>query len=178
MAARKSAVSTPDEVVEENVSVIEDKPLSMDEKVTLRNLAGWMVGFNKLETVGQVNIDAKGVARISRGEVVAQAENGNRLIAGLDGMGSHASILIDDKATRRYLGFEDDNREQKIISEKLLKEIFEEKDEETFKSRISDLIKTRHEREAVKDIISKNNLEDNTSYSRIKFVKDLCRVRF
>lgn len=192
MATRKTTASASAKTVKkvepvtiesneiEEASYIEEpkKELSMDEKITIRNLASWMVGFNKIESIGQVNIDGGGVSRISRGEVVAQAENGNRLIAGLDGEGSHATIFIEDKATREYLGYEGNGKSQKVVSTALLEDIFNEGSEDVYRERMSDLIQTRCEREAVKKLIADNNLEDNISYSRIKFVKDLCRMNF
>ena len=89
----------PDEI---SVEITETKPLSMEEKITLKNLANWMVGFNKIESNGEVNINAGGSVRVSRAEVISQYENGNKLLRG-DGDGTHATIYIDDKATRDYL---------------------------------------------------------------------------
>ena len=49
--------TTNDAITDENVSDVQEeiKPLNMEEKITLKNLANWMVGFNKLETNGAVS---------------------------------------------------------------------------------------------------------------------------
>ena len=148
--------------------------LRMDDKIVLKNLAPWPVGFRKMESVGEVNINAGGTVRVSRGEVVAQAENGNRLIAGIDGAGSHATVLINDKVTRDYLGWKD----QLIVSAKLVKEIFNESDDNDFKARMMELVTTRCEKQFVKDIIVKEGLENTIPYGRVKFALDLCKTRF
>ena len=74
--------TTNDAITDENVSDVQEeiKPLNMEEKITLKNLANWMVGFNKLETNGEVNIKAGGSIRLSRAEVISQFENGNKLL--------------------------------------------------------------------------------------------------
>ena len=76
--------TTNDAITDENVSDVQEeiKPLNMEEKITLKNLANWMVGFNKLETNGEVNIKAGGSIRLSRAEVISQFENGNKLLRG------------------------------------------------------------------------------------------------
>lgn len=165
------------EVENENDYSPENDPiyaLRMDDKITIKNLASWTVGFRKIDSVGEVTIQAGGTARLSRGEVVAQAENGNKLIAGLDGMGSHATIQINDEATKRYLGWTN----QLIISKALVKEIFNEKDEDVYKQRMSDLTQTRCEREYIKQVINKEGLENTIPYGRIKYALDLCKMRF
>lgn len=183
---KKTEVKEP-EVVEVSTEVIEEEPtyesqvlndpiyaLRMDDKIVLKNLAPWPVGFRKMESVGEVNINAGGTVRVSRGEVVAQAENGNRLIAGIDGAGSHATVLINDKVTRDYLGWKD----QLIVSAKLVKEIFNESDDNDFKARMMELVTTRCEKQFVKDIIVKEGLENTIPYGRVKFALDLCKTRF
>lgn len=165
--------------VEDNESEysVENDPiyaLRMDDKVTLKNLASWAVGFRKIETNGDVNIQGNGTIRIPRAEVIAQAENGNKLIAGLDGMGSHATILINDEATKNQLGWKD----QLIVSKQLVLKIFNEKDDDEYRAKMGELIQTRCEREFVKDIISKEGLENTIPYGRIKFALDLCKMRF
>ena len=87
--------------------------VNMDEKVTLVNLAPWEVAFNKLESVGYVIIPPKGKVRVTtRSEVMAQVSNNNNLIGGIDELGSHATVYIDDAETRKMLEF--DNEKKKL----------------------------------------------------------------
>ena len=55
--------------------------LNMDQKVTVRNIAGWPVGFRRIETQGDVMIPKEGTVRLSRSEIIAQIQSGNRLFS-------------------------------------------------------------------------------------------------
>lgn len=146
------------------------KELNLDAKVTIRNLAGWMVGFACLTTIGDVSIVANGTQRVSRNELLAQVQNNNRLLAGLDGMGGHATIYIDDAATRVELGFdsEDGSVKQNILTDDAVKELFAIKNQEEFERKYDEVIKTRAEKYAIIKIIQRLGLND---FSKIRFIE-------
>ena len=124
---RKTQVTTVDDTntQTQNDTVIE-KDLNLDVKVTVKNLAGWDVTFARLQDgQGDVVIVANGQQRLSRNEVIAQINNNNKLFTGSDTHGSHATVYIDDAATRRWVGFEEDNKPQKVFTEQLVKDLFE-----------------------------------------------------
>ncbi len=131
--------TTPLEAVAYNTLIEETTPLSMEEKITLKNLANWMVGFPKIESMGEVNINPRGSIRVTRGEVITQFENGNKLLRG-DGDGSHATIFIDDKATRDYLDIDTE-----ILDKAKVKKIFEIKGLDDFRNEIHKTFKTKTE---------------------------------
>ena len=55
--------------------------LNLEEKVTVKNLAGWTVGFARLSDIrGDVSIPPEGTARLSRNEIIMQTQNGNRYL--------------------------------------------------------------------------------------------------
>lgn len=148
-----------------------EKQLNLDEKVTLKNIAGWAVGFPKITEVGDVHIAAGGSVRLTRNEIISQVQNGNKLIAGLDGMGSHATLIINDADTRKELEFEseDGKTKQNIYSDEKLKSIFALKTYKVFVDRFTEAFVTRAEKYAAISAIKKLKLNE---YDKIQFVKE------
>ena len=147
--------------------------LNLDTKVTVKNIAGWDVGFARIAdgNGGDVKIPPEGSARLSRNEIIAQVQNGNTLFNGVDGVGSHATIFIDDEATRREVGFdsEDGTIKQKIFSDSIVKELFNKKSQSSFESNVQDQIVTRAEKFAIIQTVKKLKLND---FSKIRFLED------
>ena len=152
----------PDEI---SVEVTETKPLSMEEKITLKNLANWMVGFNKIESNGEVNINAGGSVRVSRAEVISQYENGNKLLRG-DGDGSHATIYIDDKATRDYLDITSE-----LIDKNKVKKIFAINGLDDFRNEIYKTFTTQAEKVLLIKLIRECGFND---FNKIRECETLC----
>ena len=150
----------PDEI---SVEVTETKPLSMEEKITLKNLANWMVGFNKIESNGEVNINAGGSVRVSRAEVISQYENGNKL---LRGDGTHATIYIDDKATRDYLDITSE-----LIDKNKVKKIFAINGLDDFRNEIYKTFTTQAEKVLLIKIIRECGFND---FNKIRECETLC----
>ena len=108
-SAKKSEDYTTPEIHEE---------LNLDAKVTVKSIAGWNTGFaRKVEGIGDVNIAPNGSVRLSRNEIIGQVQSGNKLFTGVDGVGSHATLYIDDKATRIEVEFENENTTQNVFSD-------------------------------------------------------------
>lgn len=152
----------PDEI---SVEVTETKPLSMEEKITLKNLANWMVGFNKIESNGEVNINAGGSIRVSRAEVISQYENGNKLLRG-DGDGTHATIYIDDKATRDYLDITSE-----LIDKNKVKKIFAINGLDDFRNEIYKTFTTQAEKVLLIKLIRECEFND---FNKIRECEALC----
>jgi hypothetical protein len=152
----------PDEI---SVEVTETKPLSMEEKITLKNLANWMVGFNKIESNGEVNINAGGSVRVPRAEVISQYENGNKLLRG-DGDGTHATIYIDDKATRDYLDITSE-----LIDKNKVKKIFAINGLDDFRNEIYKTFTTQAEKVLLIKIIRECGFND---FNKIRECEALC----
>ena len=145
--------------------------VNLDEKVTIRNIAGWPVGFSRIsEGNGDVTIQAEGTTRISRNEIIAQVQGGNKLFTGYDGYGSHATLFIDDSYTREYLDFdsEDGTRKQNILTDSKVKSIFDTKNFDAFEKKFTSEIVTRAEKFAVMQAIKRLKIND---YSRIRFAE-------
>ena len=150
--------------------------VNMDEKVTLVNLAPWEVAFNKLESVGHVIIPPKGKVRVTtRSEVMAQVSNNNNLIGGIDELGSHATVYIDDAETRKMLEFDTDSKKQMILTKDVVAKIFELKTFSTFKKRIEEYVVTRCEKRNLMDYIKELGINE---YDKIVFCQEHCKFDF
>ena len=151
----------------------EPKELNLDTKVTVKNIAGWNVGFARIAdgATGDVNITRGGTARLSRGEIIAQVQNDNKLFVGIDGKGSHATLIIDDTPTRVELDFEseDGTVKQKVFSNELVTSLFNIKNQTAFESSLKDAICTRAEKYALIEAIKELKLND---FSKIRFCEE------
>lgn len=145
--------------------------LNLDEKVTVHSISGWTTGFNRITDGfgGSVMISPGGSARLTRNEIIAQVQNGNKLFNGTDGKGSHATYFIDDAATRREVGFETDDTKQVVFSEQLVKELFDIKNQTEFEEKFKENILVRAEKYAVFPAIKKLGIND---YAKIRFVEE------
>lgn len=160
---RKAANST--RVTDTSDDVLEED-LNLDAKVTVKNLAGWDVTFARLQDgVGDVVIVANGQQRLSRNEITAQVNNGNKLFVGSDGAGSHATLYIADEPTRKWVGFEELGRPQMVFTDEIVKKLFE-MNQRDYENNLPLYICTRAEKYALMDAIKRLNLND---YAKIVF---------
>lgn len=147
----------------ENIKSNQSIELNMDQKVTVRNIAGWPIGFRRIETQGDVMIPKNGTIRLTRSEILAQVQSGNRLFNGVDGRGTHATLYIDDEATRIELDF--DNKEecriQEVLTEAIVKKLFGYKTLKAFEENLHQYVFTRAEAYAITEIIKKLKLNDH-----------------
>jgi len=145
--------------------------LNMEQKVTLRNIAGWTVGFRRIESDGDVTIPPEGTARVSRSEVIAQVQNGNRLLIGTDDRGSHATVYIDDEPTRIEVDFEskEGNTVQTVLTTNAVKKLFECKTIKTFEKGLKEMVVTRAEKYAITQIIKKQKIND---FEKVRMVEN------
>ena len=139
------------------------KELNMDQKITVRNIAGWTVGFSRIETNGDVTIPPEGTVRLARSEIIAQAQNGNRLFNGIDFRGGHATLYIEDEATRIELEYDSksEKRTQQILTEDVVKKLFEYKTMKTFEEKLRETVVTRAEKYAIVRMIIRMKINDH-----------------
>lgn len=149
----------------------EKQELNLDEKVTVKNIAGWPVTFQRWDGLGDITITAEGGMRLPRNEIISQVQNGNRLFTGVDGIGGHATLFIDDAPTRVEVGFdsEDGKVMQTVYRDAVVVELFKAKNLNAFESEMKDIIRTRAEKYAVIQTIKKLKIND---YSKIRIVED------
>ncbi len=149
----------------------EQVELNLEQKVTVKNIAGWTVGFARIDSIGDVTITADGSTKLTRNEIIAQVQNGNRLFTGVNGDGGHATLFIDDALTRREVGFdsEDGKEKQSVFNDDVVKQMFAVKGQPTFEKVLRETIKTRAEKYAIIQAIKRLKIND---YSRIRLVED------
>lgn len=148
--------------------------IRMDEKITVSSIAPWLTGFRRILTVGDVSIAPNGVIRLSREEVLAQGQSGNKLLTGVDGYGSHATLYIEDGWTRRELGFDTDESKQTVITKDSVKAMFEKKTLSAFKKVIEENIVTRAEKFSLLATIKALKIND---YDKIAFCEEYCGAK-
>lgn len=151
-------------------TISQPKELNMEQKITVRNIAGWPVGFRRIETIGDVMIAAGGTKRLSRGEVISQVQNGNKLFNGVDSIGSHATIYIEDPDTRQEVDFDSlqEKRTQFILTEDVVKKLFDYKTMRTFEDKLHEYVITRAEKYAITQMIKKLNLNDHEKIRKVE----------
>ena len=148
--------------------------IRMEDKITVTSIAPWATGFRRISTVGDVSIAPNGTIRLSREEVLAQGQSNNKLITGIDGAGSHATLYIEDEWTRKELGFDTDDTKQNVINKKFVKEIFEKKTLPAFKKAIEENIVTRAEKFSLLSMIKSLKIND---YDKIAFCEEYCGAK-
>lgn len=150
--------------------------INMDEKVTVVNLAPWNVGFPNSIGRGDTNFAPSAKVRVKREEIVDQVSAGNKLLAGLDSYGSHATLFVDDEDTRKYLEFdsEDGKRKQNIISDEKVKQWFELKTQKVFEKKIRENVITRAEKSFLLNAIKRLKLD---SHEKISFCQEYCKFK-
>lgn len=142
--------------------------IDFNEKIAVRSIAPWTVGWNKVESLGEININPYGSVRITRAEFVAGFENGNKLLCG-DGNGKHATVVTEDKEIRNYLEIK-----EPIITKEYVKKIFDIKGLADFEVKIKDIFVTRAEKFLLLKYIKECNLND---YNKIRLCEVFCGVR-
>lgn len=145
-----------------------------DKKVSVRSIAKWTTGFQRIESNGDVTIPPMGTVRLQASEIISQVQNGNSLFNGTDGQGAHATLFIDDKATRIEANYEDENTFQKFVTKELIKSIFEEENQKDFEKKIKLNVVTRAEKAFLMSTIESLKLND---YKRIAFCENYTGIR-
>ena len=145
------------------------KEIKLDEKVVVKSIAPWITGARRILSVGDIQIQPNGTVTISREELIAQGQSGNKLLTGVDGKGSHATLYIDDEWTRKELGFETEKDKQDVVSNDTVKHAFELKTDKSFEKFITDNFITRAEKAFLMSALKLLKLDASTTYPKIAF---------
>ena len=148
--------------------------IRLDKKVTVRSIASWTTGAARKTSIGDITIPAMGSVLLSREEIIAQGQNGNTLLTGIDGVGSHAEWYIEDEYTRNELSFDVEDKKQEFLTEDAIKKIFDLKTKKSFEDNIKKCVVTRAEKIYLLHIIKTLGLND---YSKIAFCEEHCGHR-
>lgn len=152
----------------------ETEEIRLDKKVTVRSIASWTTGASRKTSVGDITVPAMGSVLLSREEIIAQGQNGNTLLTGIDGVGSHAEWYIEDEYTRNELSFDVDNRKQEFLTVDTIKKIFDLKTKKSFEDNIKKSVVTRAEKYYLLHTIKNLGFND---YSKIAFCEEYCGRR-
>ena len=100
-------------------------------------------------------------------------------MSGIDNVGSHATVFIEDKETRIELDFEsaDGKRTQKIVTDDAITKLFEYKTMKTFQEKLADIAITRAEKSAVINIVKKLKLNETATYEKMAYVMNYCKFQ-
>lgn len=149
--------------------------LDLDKKVIVRNIAGWNVGFaRRVDGYGDVTIAPNGSIKLSRNEIIAQIQNGNKLFTGIDGYGAHATLYIDDAPTRIEVEFETATKPQDVFPHADLVKLFKVS-QSTFEKNFVEIVHTRAEKYAIMEHMRKNGVNE---YSKIRFAEQHTGYKF
>lgn len=151
-----------------------NEEIRLDKKVTVRSIAPWTTGSTRKTSVGDITIPALGTVLLSREEIIAQGQNGNTLITGVDGVGSHATWYIEDDYTRSELSFDVDNKKQDFLTQDAIKKIFDLKTQKSFEDNIKKSVITRAEKFYLLHTIKNLKLND---YTKNAFCEEYCGRR-
>ena len=162
------------EEAKEKKNEITEEDTRLDKKVKVRSIAPWITGAPRVISKGDISIPANGSVLLSREEVIAQAQNGNKLLSGIDSLGSHATWYIEDAFTRSEVSFDIDDKKQTFLTAEEIKRIFELKTPKAFEDNIQKTVVTRAEKAYLMETIRSLNLND---YKKIAFCEDYTGIR-
>ena len=156
------------DVVSEATAV--SKHVNMDDKIVIKNIAPWQIGFANILTTGDVLVQPNATARVRRDEIIEQVNSGNTLFCGTDRTGAHPTLIIEDKETLDYLDFDC----KSFISEQAVAKLFDIKDQAEFERRVKEVVATRAEKAFLISAIEKLNLND---HRKIQFCETYAKFR-
>lgn len=154
----------------------EGKEFNVDKKVLVKNIAPWNVGFPNKVSAGDTCFPPSSKVRVRREEIIAQADSGNRLFNGIDTIGSHATLFIEDAETREYLGYDSasEKRQQDVINDEKIQAWFALKTQSVFENKIKANVKTMAEKTYLLEAIKRLKFD---SYEKISFCQEYCKFR-
>lgn len=151
--------------------------IDLNKRVVIKNLCEWNLYFPRMERTGDVTLVPKGINRLEIGEIQAQVYANNPMFTGIDGRGSHAKILIDDKETRILLGFEDEEGKelQNILTPEKIKKLLEYKTQSAFEKNVKENVILDSEKLLLVEEAKKLKVND---YEKIKFIEEYTGFKF
>lgn len=144
----------------------ESTGIKLDQKVKVRSIAPWYTGSSRKTTNGDISIPPMGSILLSREEIISQAQNGNKLLTGVDGIGNHATWYIEDDYTRKELSFDSESESQQFLTQDVIKKMFNLKTQKAFENNIQNAVVTRAEKAYLIESIKVLKLND---YQKIAF---------
>lgn len=158
----------------ETKELTSNEDIRLDKKVTVRSIAPWNTGASRKTTAGDISIPPLGSVLLTREEIIAQGQNGNTLLTGIDGVGSHATWYVEDEYTRQELSFDTDSKKQEILTTDNIKKMYDLKTKKAFEDNIRKSVCTRAEKYFLLHTIKTLGLND---YTKNAFCEEHCGKR-
>lgn len=156
---------------------VKETQVKLDERVVVRSIAPWVTGAKRILTVGDIQIQPNGFTSITREEIIAQGQSGNRLLTGINGDGNHATWYIDDEYTRKELDFDTATSAQNVVSNDIVKKAFAIKTDKAFEKFITENFVTRAEKAFLLSASKSLKIIDSTPYPRIAFCEQYAGIK-
>jgi hypothetical protein len=153
---------------------MENNGLDMNKRVTVRNTSNIENHFRFVERTADAVVAPKGKIVMPTSEILAQIDSGNVLFCGYNRDGKHASLFVEDREVRVFVGFESDDGKQKqeIIDEQAIVSIFDANNLKNFYSQLQDKVVTMGEKQTLKDVLASDKVD---SHEKIKIAEAYLR---
>ena len=151
--------------------------VNMNDKSKVVNLCDYPVSWIRKTSTGDEWIKAGGSTVIVNSELEVQKDNGNKFIIGSDGLGSHASVYIENEELREQFGFDskEEKRNQLIINDEKCNYILGLKTPSSFKKNLEDNIITEQEKMKIMNVARKIKLDE---FSKIQVLEEYTGMSF
>lgn len=135
--------------------------INMNDKSKVKNLAPWDVSWLRTNGTDEF-IKGNASVYIANDELEMQRDAGNRFFVGTDGLGSHATVYIENPEMREYLNFDskEENREQFILNDDACQKLFDYKTIKKFKEKLVEDVITNQEKTKIVDYAIKVKLNE------------------
>lgn len=144
--------------------------LNMGELIRIKNVSPFPVGFCRINSGGEVNIPPNTSISVDRGEIVSQVQSGSILFNGEGFDNSHAYLYIEDEETRKYVGFDTEDKKQEVFDVGKIEELFKIKTLSAFKKAVTETVTTLAEKKVLVDKLKTLDIND---HAKIKFVEEI-----
>ncbi len=157
------------------------KKIDLNDRVAITNLRSWVLHFRAQEADRDIQIPAgaKAWKRLTIAEVDAQVKAGNAFFCGTDGLGSNASLKIEDEAVRRYVFSLDtsDDQPQTLLTLESVKDLIATTPKAAFLEKLKQLVVTEGDRRMIVALATEAGIENVEAY-KVTEIEKLAHTQF
>lgn len=169
------AVETAKKVTAKKTRTVDD--VKQTERVSIDNLCSWDIYFKSEETDRDICVKGgiKGNVKLTASEVLAQVQADNIAFIGIDGLGSHAAIRINDPVIREFVFGQDIDPVQ--LTEEAVRNLLEIEDRKAFRTALENLVVTNAEKKQIVMTCEKIGIENVESF-KMNLIESISGVKF
>lgn len=151
--------------------------VKLSDRVSIDNLCDWEIGFVSAETGKDITIapGIKNFKGLTVAEVDSQVKLGNGAFCGVDNLGSHAAIRINDPIIREYVFQEETDPLQ--LTEETVRDLLSIQNKQKFNERLSELVVRRSEKRMIVRLVDRIGKDDVPSY-QIAAIEKISGIKF